>query len=549
MSYQALLFYSDEKTARVLMQVLDELDFSVEPDSEPFAAVKTLMLQRFDIIIVDCEDEQNASLLFKSARNSETNNDAVAIAITTGQAGIAHAFRLGASLILTKPINVEQVKSTLRTARAALRKAENHKAAAPATARLALKAAAGSADHAGALSLPSELSIHQAAAPAKAPVDEAAASIQTAEIPLEYKITESAAIHPAGDGAPATAEARSAITPVEKQPASSAAATGVAPAKDKGLEPPSAKSTKAVAIVPKPPKETEEAASSPAHSAKPETAPLSKKDKEKESARKEKKNTEREDEKEAVRPVATIAKPAATPAASAAASASRFASLGIREKKEEEENFDPAKSTKNFWIAAIIVLVLAGAGYYAWMQLHPAINLPFLNNQSSAAAKPAKPPQAATPKAPAAASQSDAALPAVPGAAGSPPADAATTAPANSPAQAGAPKLSTTAAPGTPTTPGGPAVLSEDVSRALVIRKVQPAYPEDAKQTHLEGSVHLQVSVNPAGSVTDVKVLSGNAILAKAAIAAVKQWKYQPYYQNGQASAIETQATLDFKLP
>ena len=47
MSYQALLFYSDEKTARVLMQVLDELDFSVEPDSEPFAAVKTLMLQRF----------------------------------------------------------------------------------------------------------------------------------------------------------------------------------------------------------------------------------------------------------------------------------------------------------------------------------------------------------------------------------------------------------------------------------------------------------------------------------------------------------------------
>src|SRR5262245_32296113 len=149
MSYQALLFYSDEKTARVLMQVLDELDFSVEPDSEPFAAVKTLMLQRFDIIIVDCDDDQNASLLFKSARNSETNNDAVAIAITKGQAGIAQAFRLGASLILTKPLNVEQVKSTLRTARAALRKTETQKSGPSITGRHSLKAAAGAADHTG----------------------------------------------------------------------------------------------------------------------------------------------------------------------------------------------------------------------------------------------------------------------------------------------------------------------------------------------------------------------------------------------------------------
>ena len=63
MSYQALLFCPDEKTARIVTQVLSELEFSVEPCSEPFAAVKKLMAQHFDAIVVDCDNEQNAALL------------------------------------------------------------------------------------------------------------------------------------------------------------------------------------------------------------------------------------------------------------------------------------------------------------------------------------------------------------------------------------------------------------------------------------------------------------------------------------------------------
>lgn len=122
MGYQALLFCPDEKLARVVAQVFGDLDFSVDPVNEPFAAVKKLMAQRYDAIVVDCENEQNASLLFKSARNSASNQSSLAIALVEGQAGVAKAYRIGANLVLTKPINVEQAKGTLRVARGLLRK-------------------------------------------------------------------------------------------------------------------------------------------------------------------------------------------------------------------------------------------------------------------------------------------------------------------------------------------------------------------------------------------------------------------------------------------
>src|ERR1700674_2910431 len=132
MGYQALLFCPDEKLARVVSQVFSELDFTVEPVHEPFAAVKKLMSQRYDAIVVDCENEQNASLLFKSARNSSSNQSSLAIALVEGQAGVAKAYRIGANLVLTKPINVEQAKGTLRVARGLLRKNDAAKPAAKA---------------------------------------------------------------------------------------------------------------------------------------------------------------------------------------------------------------------------------------------------------------------------------------------------------------------------------------------------------------------------------------------------------------------------------
>src|SRR5438309_11935592 len=128
MGYQALLFCPEEKTARTVTQVLSELEFSVDSCNEPFAAVKKLMAQHFDAVVVDCDNEQNATLLIKSARNTAQNQSALAVAVVEGQAGVAKAFRIGANLVLTKPISVEQAKGTLQGAHGMLHKNETAKA-------------------------------------------------------------------------------------------------------------------------------------------------------------------------------------------------------------------------------------------------------------------------------------------------------------------------------------------------------------------------------------------------------------------------------------
>src|SRR5690242_1235130 len=130
MSFKSLLFCPDEKTVRVVTQVLSELDFTVETEGQSFAAVKRLTEQHFDALVVDCQNEQDASLLFKAARNSTQNSSSLSVAVVEGQTGVAKAFRIGANLVLTKPINVEQSKGTLRVARGLLKKAQPRTASA-----------------------------------------------------------------------------------------------------------------------------------------------------------------------------------------------------------------------------------------------------------------------------------------------------------------------------------------------------------------------------------------------------------------------------------
>src|SRR5512140_3559417 len=133
MSFRCLLFCPDEKAALVVSQVLNELDFTVENVTESFAAVQRLTAEHFHALVVDCQNEQDASLLFKAARNSAQNSGSLSVAVVEGQAGVAKAFRIGANLVLTKPINVEQSKSTLRVARGLLKKTQGAATAAPAS--------------------------------------------------------------------------------------------------------------------------------------------------------------------------------------------------------------------------------------------------------------------------------------------------------------------------------------------------------------------------------------------------------------------------------
>jgi protein TonB len=56
-------------------------------------------------------------------------------------------------------------------------------------------------------------------------------------------------------------------------------------------------------------------------------------------------------------------------------------------------------------------------------------------------------------------------------------------------------------------------------------------------------------TVSKNGDITAVKILSGDAQLAHAAVEAVKQWKYKPYLLDGEPIEIQTQVTVNFKLP
>jgi protein TonB len=91
--------------------------------------------------------------------------------------------------------------------------------------------------------------------------------------------------------------------------------------------------------------------------------------------------------------------------------------------------------------------------------------------------------------------------------------------------------------------------VSQGVSRGLLIKQVQPNYPPSALRMHVEGSVQMLATLSKNGDISEVKILSGDPQLSQAAANAVKQWKYKPYLLNGEPVEIQTQITVNFKLP
>jgi TonB family protein len=91
--------------------------------------------------------------------------------------------------------------------------------------------------------------------------------------------------------------------------------------------------------------------------------------------------------------------------------------------------------------------------------------------------------------------------------------------------------------------------ISQGVSQGLLLKKVQPAYPSSALRMRTEGGVKLLATIGKTGNVTEVKVVSGEPLLTQSAVEAVKQWKYKPYLLNGAPVEIQTEISINFKLP
>jgi periplasmic protein TonB len=86
------------------------------------------------------------------------------------------------------------------------------------------------------------------------------------------------------------------------------------------------------------------------------------------------------------------------------------------------------------------------------------------------------------------------------------------------------------------------------VMEGNLIRRVQPEYPALAKQARVQGTVVLRAVIDRAGTIQDLQVISGHPLLVQAAINAVRQWRYRPYYLNDQPVEVETQVTVNFSL-
>jgi len=100
-----------------------------------------------------------------------------------------------------------------------------------------------------------------------------------------------------------------------------------------------------------------------------------------------------------------------------------------------------------------------------------------------------------------------------------------------------------------PTSPDAKIRVSQMVSGGLLLKKVEPEYPEAALKNHEEGPVSLIAVIDAKGDVEEVRLTSGDPLLAPAAIAAVRQWKYKPYLLEGHPMKMETQISVQFQLP
>jgi protein TonB len=96
--------------------------------------------------------------------------------------------------------------------------------------------------------------------------------------------------------------------------------------------------------------------------------------------------------------------------------------------------------------------------------------------------------------------------------------------------------------------PSSPVKVSSGVAAGMLIQMTQPIYPAIAKAARVSGTVEMSATISKNGTIKDVHVMSGPAMLQQAAVDAVRNWRYKPYMLNNQPIEIETTIKLVFSL-
>jgi len=89
---------------------------------------------------------------------------------------------------------------------------------------------------------------------------------------------------------------------------------------------------------------------------------------------------------------------------------------------------------------------------------------------------------------------------------------------------------------------------TSSILQGSLIRRVEPTYPPLARQARIQGAVVLTAVISKAGTIDNLRLVSGHPMLVGAALDAVSQWRYRPYILNGDVIEVETQITVNFML-
>lgn len=98
-------------------------------------------------------------------------------------------------------------------------------------------------------------------------------------------------------------------------------------------------------------------------------------------------------------------------------------------------------------------------------------------------------------------------------------------------------------------TPQNRPTIEPNVAEGNLLYKEEPVYPQMAKIAKVEGDVVIKAYITKAGSIENLRAVSGHPILIQSAMDAVTHWKYKPFLLNGEPVAVETTVTVKYRLP
>ncbi|HXY52522.1 MAG TPA: TonB family protein [Terriglobales bacterium] len=567
MVLRALLFSSDGDTTSTLCHVLTGLGIEAEICAEMLVAVQHLTQGSYDALVVDWDQQTDATFLLKTARELKTAPQILNLALVQSDADLALALQSGANSVIRKPVNQQHARDTLSTARDLILSWQAEQREKEFRLAAAQEAASQIADD-----LPEE---QEAPAPKPGFLSQAAprSALEAEEIAREKSAQAESSV-------PEEPQPEEPPPPVKSAAPVSLRAWQEMQEKKTAAAPPKPEETAAEEFVSPQPRSQDVGGIFSSFPENPETG---------EAASAPRKNY-------GIAAVAAVllisggfyawapghpglahllwslhsiitgeAVPgsAAPRPAPPAEPAGEPAVPSVAEKSADPAVPDTASPSDadSSQIHVIETKAIPPAG----AQQPPSTDTSTDPSQGQKAAEVAAPPQAqpvgetesapaapAPGEAPAQDSQPQVAPPPVPVPPAAAPPPPSTPAPAVETGADGRviiPDSLKTGPLPPPVSSLEPIMVPEETSRGLLLHSVDPMYPPQAIQQKMEGPVLLQAWVGTDGSVRDLKLVRGYFALGRAAVDAVKQWRFKPYNLNGHPIDFQTYITINFKLP